>query len=146
MYVIEETIQIQAPPGGVWAVLSDLGAWSEWQDFIMHSGGEARQGATLDVALAPPGGRRVQFKPEVITAEPGRELAWHNRMMGGLFDFRHHFVIGPAGEGASKFTQREEFRGGMVWLLRAMGELGKARPGFHRFNAGLKERVEKGRV
>ena len=142
MYVLEESIDIDASPADVWAVLSDLPAWRDWQGFIKHESGEATVGASLDVTLEPPGGRKVRFTPVVTVATPDRELTWHTRMMAGLFDARHSFLIQTDDSGRTRFVQREEFRGGFTWLLRAMGELTKGAAGFRYFNTGLKARVE----
>jgi hypothetical protein len=144
VFVIEEEIEIAAAPAQVWATLADLDRWGEWQQFIIHNGGKAEPGSVLKVTLTPPGGRKVTFSPAVKIADEGKELAWHNRMMAGLFDTRHFFTLTPAGDGKTRFVQREEFRGGLVWLFRMMGELDKGREGFRQFSAALKKRVEAG--
>ena len=145
MYVLEESVEINASPAEVWMVLSDLTAWKNWQKFITHEGGTASVGASLDVTLEPPGGRKVRFTPVVTVFAPEREITWRTRMMAGLFDARHSFLVETGQSGGTRFVQHEEFRGGFTWLLRAMGELGKGAAGFRDFNAGLKAKVESAR-
>lgn len=63
-------------------------------------------------------------------------------MMAGLFDTRHSFRIDQAEAGRVLFVQHEEFRGGLVWVLRAMGELQKGAKGMRQFNEALRRKVE----
>ena len=57
MRSISATVDIAAPPDRVWAVLSDLSAYPEWNPFIRMASGELTAGKRLTLRLDPPEGR-----------------------------------------------------------------------------------------
>jgi hypothetical protein len=139
--VLRHEIEIDASPAEVWDVLTATGVYAEWNPFIRRLGGELREGARLEVQIAPPGGRTMTFKPTVLAAEPGRELRWLGRvLLPGLFDGEHSFRIEPLEGGRSRFIQSERFSGILVRLLS--GALPKTQLGFEQMNAALKARAE----
>ena len=134
-------IEIDAPPERVWAVLTDFGAYPEWNPFIKKIIGDPKLGSRLEVTIAPPGGRAMTFKPTVLAVEPQRELAWLGRLLApGLFDGEHHLQMASLPAGGTSFTQSERFSGILVPLTG--GTLGKTQRGFEEMNAALKRRVE----
>src|SRR2546430_10415714 len=87
MRELRREIDIEAPPAAVWAVLTDMHSYSEWNPFMPHLAGELREGAKLEVRIEPPGGRAMTFKPTVLGVEPERELRWRGRLpLPGTFD------------------------------------------------------------
>ena len=141
MRELRREIDIDAPPAAVWAVLTDNRAYSEWNPFIRHLGGELREGAKLEVRIEPPGGRAMTFKPTVLAIEPHRELRWLGRLLvAGVFDGEHILHIEPLAEARSRFTQAERFSGILVPLFG--GTLDKTELGFEQMNVALKARAE----
>jgi hypothetical protein len=137
---IRSEIEIEAPPERVWDVLSDFDSYPEWNPFIKRLAGEPAIGARLEARLEPPEGRGMTFKPTVIAAEPGRELAWLGRLvLPGVFDGEHRFELEPR-DGGTHFVQSETFRGLLVPVFG--GGLEKTRRGFEAMNAALKQRAE----
>jgi hypothetical protein len=133
-------IEIEAPPERVWAVLTDLDAYPDWNPFIVRIGGELSVGSRLEVRIAPPGGRAMTFKPTVRVVEPNRELAWLGRfLVPRLFDGEHHLRLDPL-DGGTRFTQSERFSGLLVPVTG--GILDKTQRGFEQMNAALKRRAE----
>ena len=57
MRELRSEIEIDAPPERVWAVVTDFAAYPEWNPFIRRISGELREGARLEVRIAPPGAR-----------------------------------------------------------------------------------------
>jgi hypothetical protein len=137
-------VEIDAEPDAVWAVLADTDAYPDWNPFVRRLSGELREGARLEVEIAPPGGRPMSFKPTVLAAKPGRELRWLGRvLLPGLLDGEHSFRIEPLAGGRSRFVQSERFSG---ILVRPFGKtLDKTRLGFEQMNESLKARVEAAR-
>jgi len=134
-------IEIDAPPDEVWRVLADTDRYGEWNPFITSLRGELRDGAKLEVRIAPPGGKAMTFRPTVLTAVPGRELRWLGRLLvPGLFDGEHRLVLEPLVEGRTRFVQSERFSGVVVRMLA--GTLEKTRLGFHEMNQALRAEVE----
>ena len=47
MRELRREIEIDAPPERIWAVVTDFGAYSEWNPFIRRISGGLREGARL---------------------------------------------------------------------------------------------------
>ena len=135
------TIDIDATPEDVWAVLSDLPSYPRWNPFIREASGTLAAGERLDLTMQPDGGRAMRFRPTVLEAEPGRELRWLGRLVApGVFDGEHRFAIEPTARG-SRLTQEERFTGVLVPLL-AKGLRKRTLPAFEQMNEAVKERAE----
>src|SRR6516165_4425437 len=110
-YTLEASIQIQATPQQVWAVLADTADYPVWNPFIISSRGPLRVGATLTNVMHDASGNTT-FTPTVLVVKPGRELRWIGRVgPGGIFDGEHTFTITQIRPGVVRLTQREDFTG-----------------------------------
>jgi len=135
-------IDIQATPERVWQVLTDFGAFPEWNPFMVRASGTPRNGERLTIRMQPEGGRAMTFRPTVLDATPGRRLRWLGRLiLPGIFDGEHSFTIEPLGEDRVRFVQQEEFRGVLVPLMARALER-QTLPAFEKMNQALKERAE----
>ena len=95
----------------MWAVLTDLAAYPDWNPFIVSSSGRLQVGATLTNRMHDATGDTT-FTPTVLVIEPGRELRWIGKVgPGGIFDGEHTFTIRQLRPGLVLFTQREDFTG-----------------------------------
>ena len=137
MKQILREIEIAATPEQVWSVLTDFGAYPQWNPFIRSIGGEAKVGQTLDVRI-----NKMRFRPKVVSVAPGRELRWLGHLLvPGLFDGEHRFEIEPLAPGRVLFRQLERFTGAFVPLLWPL--MGKSTAqGFEAMNHALKQRAE----
>jgi len=143
MLLLRTEIDINASGERVWRVLTDFGAYGEWNPFITSISGEVRRGARLKVRVQPSGGRGMTFRPTVLAADPDRELRWIGRLLlPGIFEGEHAFQITPLENGRVRLRQQETFRGLLVPLLRWLLD-GQTRAGFEAMNRALKERVER---
>jgi hypothetical protein len=81
------------------------------------------------------------FRPTVLRAD-GSELRWLGHLyVRGLFDGDHRFAVEDLGEGRSRLTQSESFRGLLVRpIMRLYGA--DTESGFEAVNAALKARAE----
>jgi hypothetical protein len=110
MKELRSEIEIQASAERVWQILTDFANFPKWNPFIRLANEEPRIGARLEVFLQPSGARGMTFKPEVLKAEPNRELHWlRHLLVPGLFDGEHIFTIEPLGANRVRFVQREIF-------------------------------------
>lgn len=138
---MSSSIEIQASPDAVWAVLTDFASYADWNPFIDEIVGEPRVGARLRVHLVGNGGRGTTFRPTVTAARAGQEFRWLGRLWPGrIFDGEHYFVLTPNGDGSTRLTHGERFSGALVALMR--GATKNAGSGFDAFNHALRDRVE----
>lgn len=137
-------IEIEAEAERVWAILTDFGAYPEWNPFVRAIEGALAPGARLAVLLQPSGTRAMAFRPTLQVVEAPRELRWLGRvLMPGIFDGEHRFVIEALGAGRLRFEQSERFSGILVPFMRRSLDR-DARRGFAEMNAALKARAEGG--
>ncbi len=142
---IETSIDIDASPKLVWALLTDLARMPDWNPFIKFISGRLVQGAQLSIRIVPPGKSGMRFRPTVLSVRPERELRWlGHAFVAGLFDGEHYFLLEPIGEDRTRLTQGEKFSGILVGLLS--GTLVVTEAGFKDMNAALKQRAEQNDV
>ena len=141
MRELRREVEIDARPERIWAVVTDFGAYEEWNPFIRRISGELREGARLEVRIEPPGARATTFKPTVRSVEANRELRWLGRLLlPGVIDGEHSLRIEPLDGGRSRFVQSERFSGLLVGLVKRT--LAKTDVGFEQMNTALKARAE----
>jgi hypothetical protein len=134
----EATSTIEASPETIWALLADAPGYSDWENGVVRVEGRIDPGATIKVVSEANPGRT--FPVKVTEFSPGQKMVWSGGMPLGLFKGVRTFTLSPQGNGATKFTVREEYTGpllSMIW--RSMRDLG---PSFERFATGLKKRAE----
>jgi hypothetical protein len=142
-YTLQASIQINASPQRVWAILTDLNGYQRWNPFIVSSAGAVRVGATLTNVMHDATGNTT-FTPTLQVVVPDHELQWIGRVgPGGIFDGQHTLTIRQLGPDRVLFTQREDFTGIAVPLYE--GHLhADTLPQFRAMNAAL-ARVAAGR-
>jgi hypothetical protein len=139
---IETSIEFNASPVRVWAVLTDFAQMPAWNPFITSIAGEVSEGARLSVRIVPPGKSGMSFRPTVLAVRPARELRWLGHLLvSGVFDGEHYFLLEPHAGERTRFTQGEKFSGLLVGLLG--GALAVTEAGFKAMNAALKQRAER---
>jgi hypothetical protein len=142
MHELQTEIEIDADAERVWSVLTDFGAFPEWNPFIRSIRGTPEPTKSLVVRIQPSGARGMTFRPTVLVAERPRELRWLGRLLvPGIFDGEHRFKIEPLSDGRVRFEQSERFTGVLVAFLRSSLERDTKR-GFVEMNHALKERCE----
>jgi hypothetical protein len=135
--------EIDAPPAAVWAALTDLPRFAEWNPFIRNASGTPAVGARLLVRVQSSLPFRLVFRPTVLAYEKEHVLRWR-----GYFGARwlargdHMFTIAPTDDGRVRFEQREVFGGLLPRIARRMLER-ETRRGFTAMNRALKERAER---
>lgn len=141
---IETRVEINAPPGVVWAVLTDFSGMPAWNPFIKSISGNLVQGGRLIVHIVPPGRSGMWFKPTILVLHPERELRWLGRLLlPGVFDGEHYFLLEPIADNGTRLTQGERFAGILVGLFA--GTVTATGAGFRAMNAALKREAEKRR-
>ena len=141
MKTMAATIQIDAPPEAVWAVLTDLGRYQDWNPLFREASGQVAVGNRIKLrSVHPANGRMMTVKPKITVADPGAELSWV-ASLPGIMSGEHRFTLTPAG-GGTQLVQSEAFRG----LLAAFSlkTFTRAEASFQGLNEALKQRAESG--
>lgn len=142
MKTIRVVTDIAAPVETVWAELSAVDKYAEWNPFITVFQGGLVAGSRVEVRIVPPGGRAMTFKPTITDVKERQHLEWLGRLiLPGVFDGRHSFHLEALGNGRTRLTQAEEFSGFLVPLTRTLVE--RTRAGFEAMNEALRLRAEK---
>lgn len=138
---IETSIEVAAPAGEVWSILTDFATMASWNPFIRAISGVLTPGNKLAVHIAPPGKSGMRFKPTILAVKPERELRWRGQLLlPGIFDGEHYFLLDPIGQKSMRLTQGEKFTGILVGMFG--GTLNATEDGFKAMNRALKERAE----
>jgi hypothetical protein len=132
-------IDIGAPPTEVWAILTDLGSYHEWNPLFVEAGGDVAVGQRITLrSRHPANGRLMTVKPTITAAEPGIELRWASSLPG-VISGEHSFTLSTT-ESGTHLVQAETFRG---LLARFPGKTwANADASFRALNEALKERAE----
>jgi hypothetical protein len=139
MKTMSATIQIDAPPTAVWAVLTDLDRYPEWNPLFRQASGQVAVGNRITLrSVHPANGRLMTVKPKITAADPGVELRWASSLPG-IMSGEHRFTLTPA-EGGTRLVQSETFRGLLVAFSGKI--LSRAEASFRGLNEALKKRAE----
>jgi carbon monoxide dehydrogenase subunit G len=140
MMAFSNSVEIQASPQRVWAVLTDIERWSEWTPTV-------RCIQRLDNGPLAPGKRARVRQPklpladwQITNLDEGRGFTWVTRSPGVSVTARHWV---EASEGGSRATLSVQF-GGVLgplvgWLTRGLNNRYLSLEA-----AGLKRRSEEG--
>jgi uncharacterized protein YndB with AHSA1/START domain len=135
-FVIDKTIDITAPPGVVWKVLTDFSAYKEWNPFVVDARCELKPGGALDMQV------KLKDKPQhqvelIVGVDPGKGFSYRMKPMplGALKSFRTH-AIESAGPGRSRYRSHFELEG---WLLPVV--LALFREGLEKGFAGMTDAI-----
>lgn len=138
MLVFSATTTIAATPEQIWAVLTDLPRYPEWDPYAERIEGAVAPGAKITAYTKLSPGRA--FPVTVTDLAPGRRMVWASGMPLGLFKGARSFTLTPRPDGTVEFTVREEFSGPLLGLIK--GSLPDMNEPFRQFAAGLKARAE----
>ena len=130
---------IHATPDRIWQLLTDAPSYPGWNPSVERVEGRIAPGETIKVFVKVNPGRA--FPVKVVDFQPGKRMVWSGGMPLGLFKGERTYSLEPAGDGATRFTMREEYTGpllGMIW--KSIPDLG---PSFEEFASGLKAAPEK---
>lgn len=139
MTEISAATEIAASPQQVWAVLTDLASYPEWNPLFREASGQLTAGARVTLkSVHPANGRLMTVKVKVLAAEPATELRWASSLPG-IITGEHSFTLTPA-EGGTRLVQTETYRG----LLARMSakSISRTKASFEALNQAIKQRAE----
>ncbi|MGE8134318.1 SRPBCC domain-containing protein [Novosphingobium subterraneum] len=138
---VSETVEIAAPARVVWAVLTDMPRYSEWNPFCVRASSTLEMGAAVDMTLvnyAVPG-TLVPNCEYICAFEPERMISWE--MIHSDFwpyPARRDQVIEPTGDASCRYFSTDAFLGANgihvfrfagPWVKRAFDDSARALKG-----------------
>jgi len=139
MKTMSAIVQIDAPPQAVWAALTDLDRYPEWNPLFREASGQVAVGNRITLrSVHPANGRLMTVKPKITVADPGRELRWVSSLPG-IMSGEHRFALTPA-DGGTRLEQSETFRG--LLTVFSGKTFVQAEASFRALNEALKKRAE----
>ncbi len=135
-------VEIAASKERVWAVLTELSAYPEWNPFIVELQGVLEPGGKLSVTISQPEtGSSRRFNAQILTCEPAQELRWLGVLGAKILFSGEHFLRLEALEGGkTRVIHGENFKGWLVpYLTRSLERTAR---GFVYMNRALKRRAE----
>jgi hypothetical protein len=139
MKTMSATIQIDAPPTDVWAILVDLARYPEWNPLFREASGHVAVGRRITLrTVRPTNGRMMTIKPKITVADPAAELAWV-ATLPGIITGEHRFALTPA-DGGTHLEQSETVRG-LLTVISA-NSFAPTEASFRALNEALKQHAE----
>ena len=139
MRTMSATVDIGAPPMEVWAILTDLGRYHEWNPLFVQADGTVAEGQRIRLrSRHPANGRLMTVKPKITVAQPGTELRWAAGLPG-IISGEHAFTLTRTDSG-TRLVQSESFKGPLASYSGKT--FANAEASFQALNEALKERAE----
>ena len=119
-FVIDQTVEINAPAETVWKVITDLPRYGEWNPFCLECYSSLKPGESIEMTV------QLTSKPQKVVEwindfVPGRRFAYNMKPvpLGALASLRSHDVesLGPT---RARYRSYFELRGWMMPLVRAL--------------------------
>jgi hypothetical protein len=134
----EAGTRIAASPGDVWALLTDVGGWRDWDSGVDRVEGRVALGETLTIYATMI--RTRPFSVTVTELRPGEAMRWRGGLPFGLAVIERNYILDAQDDGSTVLTVREDHSGPLAALLgRTTPDLN---PSFRQFCAGIKARAE----
>jgi hypothetical protein len=131
-------ISIRSTPERVWALLTDAGGYTRWNNTVSKVEGTIARGGKVTVHAKINPGRAFPLK--VTEFEPARRMVWTGGMPLGLFRGERVFLLTPGANGDVEFSMREEYSGLMAGMItKSIPDL---QPAFDEFARDLKRAAE----
>jgi hypothetical protein len=139
MTTVSAAVDIDAPPATVWAILTDLGSYREWNPLFVEAEGHVAVGERIRLrSRRPPSSRLMTVRPRITKAEPDSELCWVSSIPM-IITGEHTFVLTAAGRG-TRLVQAETFRGLLGRIPNPA--FANAESSFQALNQALRARAE----
>jgi hypothetical protein len=138
MRSFEAATRIDASPADVWALLTDVGSWRDWDSGVDRVEGRVALGEPLAVYATMI--RSRPFTATVTELRPLEAMRWRGGLPFGTAVIERTYSLDAQDDGGTVLTVREDHTGPLAALLgRTTPDLN---PSFRQFCAGLKARAE----
>jgi hypothetical protein len=139
-FVIDATLDIEAPAELVWEVITDFPRYAEWNPFIVACSSTLKPGDPIDLQVMLTS-RPQKQREWILSHSPGAEFVYCMKPVPGLLRSRRSHKVSALGPGRSRYESHFELAGAMRPLVLALFG-GGMRRGFAGMTAGIKTRAE----
>jgi hypothetical protein len=123
----------------VWAVLTDLRGWRDWDSGVDRVEGQVTLGEPITIYATMI--RRRPFRATVTELRPAEAMRWRSGLRFGLAVIERTYHLDRQDDGGTVVTVRQDSSGPLAFLLdRSTPDLN---PSFRQFVAGLKQQAER---
>lgn len=130
------SVDVAAPAADVWAAVTDVARWHEWDRHVERVEGTVAPGAKVTVHTTL---SERAFPVTVSELDAPHRMVWSSGMPLGLFKGARTFTLQER-DGVTTYTAHEVFSGPLLRVIaRSMPDL---QPSFDAHVAGLKAHVE----
>ncbi len=138
MRSFEAVARIDASPTEVWALLTDVGGWRDWDSGVDRVEGRIALGERVTVYATMI--RSRPFSATVTEIRPLEAMRWRGGLPAGLAVIERTYSLDAQDDGGTVLAVREDHSGPLAGLLgRTTPDLN---PSFRQFCAGLKAKAE----
>ena len=135
----EASTRIEAGPDDVWAVLTEVGSWRDWDSGVDRVEGRVALGERITIHAT-----MIRTRPYTATVtelRPAEAMRWRGGLPFGLAVIDRTYHLDRQDDGGTVVTVREDHTGPLEFLLaRSTPDLN---PSFRQFCAGLKAQAER---
>lgn len=144
--LLEEAIELSAPPARVWSLVSDVKRMASWSPQVVKTvvrGGTVQQG-TRAINLNRRGPLVWPTQSEVVTFEPHTEFAFRIKENWTVWSFS----LEPTGDGGTRLIQRRRAPRGISGISTRLTKLvlGGQEVLTEELRAGMRETLERIKV
>lgn len=132
------TRTINAQPQIIWDLLTNAGAYPQWNPAVLGIEGRIEDGSKIKLTSIVNPDR--QFTLNVTEVRAPNHMVWWDGMPLGLFKGVRTFEVTPQGDGTSEFKMEEVYSGLMAPLITK--SIPDQTDAFNQFADGLKEAAE----
>lgn len=124
-------IAVDAPREVIWALLTELDHYAEWNPYITRAHGDMAEGSSIELTYAGEG----DVSADVLIVHPMRKLEWRSRTLApGILDREQVIRVVPDGEGGFYVVQDVRLEG----VLAVVSDLDAERAGFQAMLSALR--------
>lgn len=121
MTLLAHTLETDASPAAVWAVLMDVERWAEWNTLTARAPEGLAEGKPFALGIRL-GRLTIPATATFIHVEPERHLVWRGGVPG-VFRAVHGFDLEPTPSGGTRLRHHEDFSGLLHRpMLAALGQ------------------------
>lgn len=141
-HTVHTEIEISAPAGRIWKILTDIRRYHSWNPMIRNARGKLKVGAWLRLYFHPRGTIGVIFHPYLVTVDEPREFRWRGLLaVPKVFVAEHVFYVTAVNDKQTLLVQDMEFYGLFAPLaVKLKGRM--MREAFDGMNRALKQQAE----